>query len=620
MLMRERLGLAPGSNDIVFLVQDMNALDSATRSAGADPAELLLLAAEIEGEARRLRTPDLLSKALIQRATILLASNRVGDAITASKAATEALGSLRAEDLKVLILGRLAEAHARLGDWNAVSAVCAEGIRLVETFRERVSGQYLQSSYLRSRIGLYNLGARAAYERGEYETMLHRAELSKAYGTLRQLGGLPSGESQDATRKRFRAVSVRIDEAQRPGLASPEEIDRLRAERRALWDLMLIRGAEARAGHDLPPFRLDAVQACLDKDEAVVYYYWLGPTELIVAALDRRALAVERVVWDDQLRAALDRYAAVAQGLKQGAFSYLNRVGQFTGVLLPERVQPLLRDKRRLILSPHRMLHALPLHALTWEGKPLIRQFAVSYVPNLSALLLPRGPIAPDRRLAVGIKDFAVPGERLEPLDGAEQEVDAIAAVYAGRGMTVDVVKGPEATKARLLGTDRATPLRGYRWIHIATHGENVRGDTPMESSLFLRDARLDGLEVADWRLHADLVVLSACHSGQRSIGGRGLTELPGDEVFGLQSAFFLAGTRQVLGALWPADDDIARQIMTDFHRHLAVGETAEIALQSALVHQLDCADEMTSDLYYWAPFYLATIGSPGRAEAPCRQ
>src|SRR5262249_56726278 len=105
---------------------------------------------------------------------------RHADAITALRSAERALGTLRQEDLKVYILSGLAEAHANLGDWNAVSEICAEGIGLVEAYRNRVSGQYLQSSYLSSRIGLYNLGVRAAYERGDYETMLHRAELSKA--------------------------------------------------------------------------------------------------------------------------------------------------------------------------------------------------------------------------------------------------------------------------------------------------------------------------------------------------------------------------------------------------------------------------------------------------------
>src|SRR5262249_60555434 len=110
---------------------------------------------------------------------------------------------------------------------------------------------------------LYTRGVRAAYERGDYETMLHRAELSKARATLRQLGAPAASLSGESLRAQFRAVCARIDEVERAGGASGADLDRLRAERRAVWDLMMIRRSEAR-GLDLPGFRLAAVQGCLD--------------------------------------------------------------------------------------------------------------------------------------------------------------------------------------------------------------------------------------------------------------------------------------------------------------------------------------------------------------------
>jgi CHAT domain-containing protein len=288
----------------------------------------------------------------------------------------------------------------------------------------------------------------------------------------------------------------------------------------------------------------------------------------------------------------------------------------------------------------------LPLHALCWEGQPLIRRFAVSYAPNLSALLLPHGPSAQHRLLAVGIKDFAVPGGSLATIEGAEREVDAIAGVHVELGSVVDVLKVSAATKAWFLGSDPARRLAEYRWIHIATHGRDLPGDTPMESCLYLNDARLDGLEVAELRLDADLVVLSACHSGKRSIKSPGptnepsispgalgassaglrtttlreldpvisgvvLTELPGDEIFGLQSALFLAGARRVLGALWPVDDRVAPAIMTSLHRRLAAGQKPKVALQRALIKYLESGDANERDLFFWSPFFLTGIARP---------
>src|SRR5258708_27795168 len=93
------------------------------------------------------------------------------------------------------------------------------------------------------------------------------------------------------------------------------------------------------------------------------------------------------------------------------------------------------------------------------------------------------------------------------------------------------------------------------------------------QSSHLVRVSPLDGLEIARLRLSAETVVLSACCSGQRPISRRGMQELPGDELFGLQAAFFRAGARRILGTLWPVASQVARQISTSFHSQLASGK-----------------------------------------------
>jgi CHAT domain-containing protein len=106
-------------------------------------------------------------------------------------------------------------------------------------------------------------------------------------------------------------------------------------------------------------------------------------------------------------------------------------------------------------------------------------------------------------------------------------------------------------------------------------------------------------------------VVLSACSSGQRPIAGRGLKELPGDDLFGLQAAFFRAGARRVLGTLWPVDSPAARKIATAFHAHLAADELCgpAMALQASVLDYLSQADIRTRKIYFWAPFFLSVLG-----------
>ncbi|MFL6417401.1 MAG: CHAT domain-containing protein, partial [Bryobacteraceae bacterium] len=54
--------------------------------------------------------------------------------------------------------------------------------------------------------------------------------------------------------------------------------------------------------------------------------------------------------------------------------------------------------------------------------------------------------------------------------------------------------------------------LSKFRCVHFGTHGTSVfeMPNQPLDSSLQLRDGRLDAMDISNLRLNADLVVLSA--------------------------------------------------------------------------------------------------------------
>jgi CHAT domain-containing protein len=263
----------------------------------------------------------------------------------------------------------------------------------------------------------------------------------------------------------------------------------------------------------------------------------------MIMAIDSRRVRVAKHRVEPPQRDALDEFANALQSLRRSA-RFIDTVRDFSATLLPETIHPVLEGKRRLILSPHRVLHALPLHALHWQGDLLIRRFAVSYAPNLGCLIR-QYPVREGGLLAIGISDFDIPGENLKPLPDCISEAKAVCAAWTGRSATK--LLNEQATISAVRALAASGELASLSCLHFATHGADVRGDSPMEAHLWLHDARLDGLEIATWQLHADLVVLSACHSGQRAIARRGV-ELMGDDIFGLQAAFFTAGAARVLG------------------------------------------------------------------------
>jgi CHAT domain-containing protein len=105
---------------------------------------------------------------------------------------------------------------------------------------------------------------------------------------------------------------------------------------------------------------------------------------------------------------------------------------------------------------------------------------------------------------------------------------------------------------------------------------------------------------------------MSACHSGQRALGGQGLAELPADDIFGLQATLFQSGVRSVLGALWPVDNPAAFVIQPAFHHAYAAGAPVDRALQSAIQIYLANSAAQRRAVCYWAPFFITSLGRMG--------
>ncbi|MGO9191055.1 MAG: CHAT domain-containing protein, partial [Streptosporangiaceae bacterium] len=523
-------------------------------------------------------------------------------------------------DCSVALLTREALAVAWLGDFAKLSQVCGTGIADVELDRYKVSAPHMQDTYLRNRINLYRMGVFAEWKlyldtpadaesarRQHIETMLGRAELSKAHSGLGWLSGPESDEAdgQADGQLSLPAARARFDELTN----DPGDKPAAAARRRAIWDeLMAAQSRARRPASAWPVFQLAAVQSTLDEDEAVLYYYWLNDQTLLVFGLDRDIARVARVPLDQAARSRLDRL--VSRSLQTPRDDFAAKFAEVAAPLLPAELGLLLDGKRRLLLSPHRVLHQLPLQAMPWHDEPLCAKLAVTIIPNLTGLLL-RHQSASRALLAVGI---AQPAGHAEVLSRAPADAREIAGLYRAAGRQAAILVDAEATRARLAelaSGDPAAPDARPACLHIATHGTSMLSQTPMEASLALADGAADGLDIARWSLAADLVVLAACASGQQAIWDRDdAGELIGDEMLGLPAAFLAAGAHQVIGTLWRVRDDVAHRMTIRLHQELLAGQPAETALYRAVLAEREIGGEIAD----WGAFQLIAVG---RAETP---
>ena len=159
--------------------------------------------------------------------------------------------------------------------------------------------------------------------------------------------------------------------------------------------------------------------------------------------------------------------------------------------------------------------------------------------------------------------------------------------------------------------TVKATSLSEYRVISFATHGL-LAGElqglpepglvmTPPENSSTADDGVLLASEIAQLKLNADWVVLSACNtaSGEDS-GAEGLS--------GLAKAFFYAGARTLLVSHWPVSSEATVELITRLFREAAHApdiSRAE-ALRRAQLALLATEDRpRLAHPAFWAPFVV---------------
>jgi CHAT domain-containing protein/tetratricopeptide (TPR) repeat protein len=178
------------------------------------------------------------------------------------------------------------------------------------------------------------------------------------------------------------------------------------------------------------------------------------------------------------------------------------------------------------------------------------------------------------------------------PLPGAYREVNDLSRLLPGE---VDVRLRAAATREAIF-----QEAGDYKVIHIATHATSGKSGNPMASALLLSQGpaqSVSGLtyahELVNLKLHASLVVLSACHSGR----------VPSDfTVAGLVRAFMLAGVPSVVSSLWDAEDATTAELMSAFYSNIAKGYRISHALRLA---KLGIIETGKRDPFYWASFIL---------------
>ncbi len=387
------------------------------------------------------------------------------------------------------------------------------------------------------------------------------------------------------------------------------------------------------------PIGLDRARSLLD-DRTALLAYSLGAEESAVWVLRRDGAPALHLL---PSRAKIEELARRAAGLFARADPGAEAPRRSAATALARAILPSALDELqvgRLAIVAEGALEGVPFAALpdlgqtaeaNGEPPPLLARFELVQLPSVSALSALRDEIG--RRLPVlgGIAVVADPvfspddprvdrgGQParppgLNPLSGTYRrlpatgrEADEILSVFPP---TQRFVARDFAANRELV---RGGGLRGYRFVHFATHAE-VDPDRPELSGLVFSTVNAQGLpheghlrlhEIYDLDLPAELVVLSACSTGVgREVRGEGLESLA--------RGFLSAGAPRLVVSLWPVEDEGTAVLMGRFYRELVQERQgpANALRRAQLALRLD---PRFRDPYHWAGFvFLGDWQFPG--------
>jgi CHAT domain-containing protein len=538
--------------------------------------------------------------------------------------------------------------HAALGSFR-------KAIEIIEQMRGAVAADEFKASFLRDKVEVYEDAISACLDEGGkqfLEEAFRLVESSKSRALADLLSrylrdakpgtSKPSGGEQETRKKLFQllenlnwySAQTNLENekgGQRRGKVLERydrEIEKCERQIGQLFRRMDSTGSAFAEIHQMQAAKPADLREALEDGENLIEYFTTGDeVSAFIASRDDIKL-VRGIASKRELERMMSALTFQLEKFNYGAqfadehFEQLNHAINQHLIEIYRQVFAVLEpqlDCRKLIIIPHGALHYVPFHALLDRRGYLIDRFEISYAPSATVLRLCRmrgRQMNHDLRSkqhgnglrnqqtcngfsrvgdSSGIANLQLNQGKVVALGVADRETPNIEAeIQALNRIFPDAITflGNQATRSNLM---RFAP--DARFLHLASHSY-FRRDNPMFSFVQLADSPLHFYNLLDLKLKAEMVTLSACHTGMNMV-------FPGDELHGLMRGFLYAGAPSLVASLWAANDISTAQFMGEMYSHLSLGDTKRAAIRAA---QLAIKDAYGHP-YYWAPFVL--MGNP---------
>jgi tetratricopeptide (TPR) repeat protein len=610
------------ANAASTLEQHAAALDYLQRSARTDsnPQSVARTRVLMAGELLALGKPDaaaaelieplkstnklVLASALEERSRLRFAEGRVQEAIEDLRAADANYRALGLDFDRIEPLTALSRALLGTGDLTNAAAAADEAIAIVGHIRVKSANPEWRARFGSARYAPYEARIAVHLASPDGDAPWQAFRLAEEVRARSLTDELTSGDAkmrrvdpeESALRSRLTTLQARLEASlQNPGSGDSDTASLASAitETRARIDAIRARHGVVASGSSLPSSMAE-VQSALPRSVGVLAYF-VGESNSYAWFLTQGGLRHTTLPG----RRKLEPLIAAVQGEQRRGGASASRE---LGTLLFGSLLDGVREERLLILADG-PLNRVPFAALPVPASPdtpLIGRFIVGNAPSLWLATTNRGlarsrntrvavisdPVyaADDRRLAdsgaiANLRGPIAPSlNRRTRLRYSALEASAVVREF---GPTVTTqLSGFDATRERVL----SLPSGELAVLHFAVHAV-TRGDEPEQSALFLseysakgelqKDSKVTALDIAQSGLRADVVVLSACGTGDGNA-------LRGEGVLGLTYEFLANGSHSVVASLWPIEDASTARFMNEFYRAYRENGSAADALRAA--------------------------------------
>ncbi|MDH5298968.1 MAG: CHAT domain-containing protein, partial [Desulfobulbaceae bacterium] len=465
---------------------------------------------------------------------------------------------------------------------DGAKGLLLECMDLVESMRAEIRIEQLRDSFISDKLDAYETLVALLVERGETGEAFAVAERSRARNFIDLLGNqrLTLDNTVDqALYDNWRQLKSKVEEHETLLAQATEEeaqkvyagaLSRLKNDLDSAMVKIQLANPQLSSLVSVQTISLARLQELTEPGTAFLSYYF-AKDELFCWLIKKESVRLQRLPLS---KLALGEFILDYRRRTQN----LEPVTEMAAKLYQWLVAPLAADlagEERLCIIPHGPLHYLSFATL-FDGKDyLIDRYPLFYLPSGSVFehtVARRQPLADKSRLkvlAIGNPDL---GDPLFALPFAEHEVGTIHWNFP----EVTVLTGKYATEKWLVEN-----IGRFNVIHLASHGE-FDPVNPLASALKLAgqreyDGDLRADEVLSLTINPDLVVLSACQTGLAKVTS-------GDDVIGLNRAFFYAGTHAMISSLWRVSDIATAVEVKHFYRMYPNNSKAD-SLRLAMLH-----------------------------------